>query len=1010
MLMRKLLIAVYIGVCGLQTVAQAPSDFVIPVKVIVGSGEPATITLSWPANADATTYSIKRKLVSDQSYKANFEIIATISSAAATSTGYTDESIQKGLLYEYEISGSFSPSLPAIRSNYICAGIEVPPVHDRGSILLLCDSNIVNDISVRLQRLYADLTGDGWRVIRMDVNGSGNPMDAARIKSKIERIRNEAGDLKQLFIIGHVPVPYAGISLGPDGHTNHIGAWPADGYYGSFTGNWTDNRSSTFVASTRNENRNLPGDGKFDQDSLPPVQLGIGRIDLSNLPVFSMYEADLLNRYLDKDHSFRHGQTIVQKRALIEDNFTTFTEKFSQSAWKSFSSTVGYDNVLIGQYESWLQWPFGFLWSYGGGAGTYTGAGGIGNSGDFVTQSYNTVFTQLFGSYFGDWDSPDNYMRSSIASAGNTLACVWGGRPHWYFHNMSAGMPIGYAALLTMNNKGIYQNLGYSNANAHIALMGDPTLRSSYIKPPQAFFAQVSQGAVNLLWTRADENNIHGYYIYRSNSITGKFVRLNETPVTALQFRDSTPLNGRNVYMVRTVKIDTIITTGSYTNNSTYYNLSQGLFDSVSIEIARQDPVIILEPLLQAELPVQVIVTGDISKKYFVGQKNGEVKLYDHDLNLVNTYARIPGITDVFFSMALDPRFHDNKILYAFFTNTSGDLELSRFRQFENADTSLYDGPILIIPNPGSSKNLGGEIHFDNAGYLYISTGDGDARDAAGGNAQNTQSLLGKILRIIPPNVSDAPSAYTIPQDNPYGNEVFASGLRFPYRWNFDKLAKEIWIGDRGDSSIEEINRLSLIQLSGANFGWPCYEGTSAVNINTCNGESTYQPPLYHYNSPGAGSSVTGGAVYYGETFIDLKGYYIFADASNNKIYLSKFDSAANTYLTSSQLLVPGAISDISEDSDGELYVTSLMGGVYRIGASGRRRYIFLGEGNWDDANNWSNKTIPPSVLPSGSEIIVRPANQGECILNVPQSISAGSKLIVDDNKRFRISGNLQIQ
>ena len=141
-----------------------------------------------------------------------------------------------------------------------------------------------------------------------------------------------------------------------------------------------------------------------------------------------------------------------------------------------------------------------------------------------------------------------------------------------------------------------------------------------------------------------------------------------------------------------------------------------------------------------------------------------------------------------------------------------------------------------------------------------------------------------------------------------------------------------------------------------------------------------------------------------------MKDFYIFADANNGNIYLSKFDSLTRKYVAASQFLFPGAISDISEDSNGELYATSLLGGVYRIGASGPRLYRFLGNGNWDNANNWSNKKIPPAVLPSGSEIVISPGNEGECILNVPQTVSAGSKIIVEDNQRFRIVGNLTIQ
>jgi glucose/arabinose dehydrogenase len=987
--------------CSILCFAQQPKDFIIPVKIKVDPSVPSVI-IQWDANADARSYTIKRKKVTDSSFTQSFTTIAQIDNSVSVSTYFEDINVEQGMLYEYEVSGNFAVSLPALRSTYICAGIDVPAVHYRGHILLLCDSSLTTEINGALDTLYKDLAGDGWKVIRRDVERNNTPVN---VKNKILDVYNNITDLKQVLIVGHVPVPYSG-NIDPDGHTDHNGSWPADGYYGNITGNWTDTISYLFLIGQRPETINQSGDGKFDQSYLPSVQLAVGRIDFSNLPSFEISEAGLIRKYIQKNYKFKH--TVIQpiKRALVEDNFLSFAEKFSQSAWKSYSALVGYDNITVGQYETDLLDQNGYLWSYGNGGGTYTGAGGIGNTSDFVIRTYRTVFTQLFGSYFGDWDNQDNFLRSSLASGGYTLTAVWGGRPHWFFHHMSAGLPMGYAELLTMNNGGIYTNTGYGPTMVHMGLMGDPSLRSNYIKPPQAFSAQTNQAKIDLQWTGANETNVAGYYLYRSNSVTGNFTRLNNEPITELHFTDFTPLNGNNVYMIRTAKMDTIVTLGNYTNNSTYLNLSVGLFDSAVIAA----PTIFLEQIFQAASPKQVVIMGDSSKRYFIGQKNGDVKLYNDRLIFIDTYLSVPGANEGFFSIAFDPGFESNKLLYAFYTNANGDLELSRFKESISADTALPDGVMLTIPNPGASKNLGGEIHFGPGGYLYISTGDGDTKNAASNNAQNNQSLLGKILRIMPPAAASPASAYTIPPDNPYNNEVFASGLRFPLRWEFDKLTNDIWIGDRGDSSIEEINNLSFSSLKGANFGWPCYEGNNTFNNNSCGISGNNQFPVYQYASPGNGSSVTGGTIYHGETFFALKGYYIFADANNNKIYLSRFDSLTQTYNTVSQILSPGAISDISEDSNGELYATSLLGGVYRIGASGPRRYRFFGNRNWNNSNNWSNKAIPPALLPAGSEIIVSPALGGECILNVPQTISASSKIIVENNRRFTIMGNLTIQ
>ncbi len=420
MLIRKLLLVFIISISSQAVCAQAPKDFVIPVRVTTNPQRPS-ITFTWPANANALQYSISRKTVTAGSYTTPFTSIGYISNAQVQ-TSFEDTTIERGVLYEYEISGNFTSSLPAARNFYTCAGIQIPAVADRGRTLLLCDSSVTGDLASDLAVLYADLVGDGWKVTRMDVSRDNTP---ANIKTKITDLYNSMPDLRQVIIIGHVPVPYSG-QVDADGHTNHIGCWPADGYYGSMNSTWTDTITGYSVSNTRPENINLPGDGKFDQTYFPPVQLAVGRIDFYNLPSFAINETGLLSKYLRKNHRFRHREINVLKRALVEDNFLSFTEKFSQSAWRSYAALVGFDSVRTGQYETDLQDENGYLWSYGNGGGTYTGASGIGNTFDFVIKTYRTVFTQLFGSYFGDWDNQDNFLRSSLASGGHTLTAVWG--------------------------------------------------------------------------------------------------------------------------------------------------------------------------------------------------------------------------------------------------------------------------------------------------------------------------------------------------------------------------------------------------------------------------------------------------------------------------------------------------------------------------------------------------------------------------------------------------------
>ncbi len=577
--MKNFLFTILYCFISLLCLAQAPADFVIPVKVTVNKMQP-TITFTWPANADAAAYTVKRKLVTDNSYAAPFATIAILNLNAGTISTYTDMNISIGTMYEYEIDGSFITTLPASRGIYLCAGIDIAPVHSRGTIILLCDNTITAALDFYLNQLNEDLVGDGWKVKRIDVARSNNPHDVVAIKNKVLAAYHENPGTKQLLIIGHVPVPYSG-AIFPDSHSNHLGAWPADGYYGDMVNKWTDIITVDTVPSTREENKNRPGDGKFDQSNFTSVQLGVGRVDFSNLPSFAALETDLLKRYFIKNHAFRMGAVNIGKKALIEDNFLSYSEKFSQGTWKSFAATAGYDKITLGQYETDLLSPGGYLWSYGTGAGTYTDCSAVAHTSDFVTQSYKTVFTQLFGSYFGDWDSQDNLMRASLASAGNTLACVWGGRPQWFLHHMSAGYPIGYSTLLTMNNKSIYTNTGSDAAMVHIGLMGDPSLRSSYTKPVSNLRTAVNKSAVDINWDAAAETAISGYNIYRAATVNDEFLLLTNNPVIANNFTDNSPLTGNNVYMVRTVKADTIIIPGAYSNSSTYYNMAQGVFDSL---------------------------------------------------------------------------------------------------------------------------------------------------------------------------------------------------------------------------------------------------------------------------------------------------------------------------------------------------------------------------------------------------------------------------------------------
>ncbi|MBN1813561.1 MAG: fibronectin type III domain-containing protein, partial [Anaerolineae bacterium] len=216
----------------------------------------------------------------------------------------------------------------------------------------------------------------------------------------------------------------------------------------------------------------------------------------------------------------------------------------------------------------------GYLWAYGCGPGWYQGAVGIGDSEDFGTQDPKVVFTMLLGSYFGDWDSPNNFLRAPLASPTYGLVSVWAGLPNWYAHPMALGETIGYITRQTQNDNTVYNdytNVGY----VHIALMGDPTLRMHPVIPPTNLTASAGSGAVTLNWASSPDT-VLGYHVYRSTTPEGPYTRITATPVTGTSYTNLGLSPGEYTYMVRAVKRET-------SGSGTYINLSQGVFLTVTV-------------------------------------------------------------------------------------------------------------------------------------------------------------------------------------------------------------------------------------------------------------------------------------------------------------------------------------------------------------------------------------------------------------------------------------------
>jgi hypothetical protein len=569
---------------------------------------PPRISLSWRADPEATSYSIFRKLPDELTWGPG-------ASLPADATNYVDSSVQIGTVYQYQVVKGTAATLSHQGFGYINAAIQAPLVETRGTVILMVDQTIAPALARELAALRQDLIGDGWTVIRHDVS---RETPVPQVKAVIKADYDAApASVKTVFLFGHIPVPYSG-DIEPDEHPNHRGAWAADVYYGEMDGAWTD---STVISTNaeRDANWNVPGDGKFDQSTIPTdVELEVGRVDLSNLTDFanktpSRSEVDLLRLYLNKDHNFRHGKIQVPRRGIICDNFPDKGEDpVSGSAWRSYSTLMGPQSIVeVGKsnyFPTVTTEPF--LWGFGAGGGTYISCDGIGSSDDFALNDSKVIFTMFMGSYFGDWDKESAFLRSAIASTSYTLTCSYSGFPNTLYFPMALGKNIGYCIRLTQNNgyRGLFPPHNQGTREIHIGLHGDPTLRMHPVLPPSALIAATNASGVMLSWQPSSDESIVGYHLYRAASGDGPFVRVTgDAPLTMTTFIDQPP-SGAFTYMVRAIKLE-------QSGSGTYYNPSQGIFAAANSSPAADVPLQITGTRLTND-QFHLTVTGQTGESF----------------------------------------------------------------------------------------------------------------------------------------------------------------------------------------------------------------------------------------------------------------------------------------------------------------------------------------------------------------------------------------------------------
>lgn len=340
--------------------------------------------------------------------------------------------------------------------------------------------------------------------------------------------------------------------------------------------------------------------------------------------------------------------------------------------------------------------------------------------------------------------------------------------------------------------------------------------------------------------------------------------------------------------------------------------------------------------------PVEIKNVGD--DRLFVVEKGGIIKILNADGTVNSTpFLNISAIVNSVGSeqgllgLAFHPDYPTNPNFYVNYTNLSGDTVISEYTVSDNPDIANTTGTILLtIPQPYINHN-GGCLNFGPDGYLYIATGDGGDGGDPQNRAQNLNSLLGKLLRID----VDNGTPYGIPADNPFlldGDdntlpEIWAYGLRNPWKFSFDSQTNELFIADVGQNEYEEINAVNSTD-SGNNYGWRCYEGDHNYNTSGCSPSSTMTFPVAEYSHNNSGNfkcSITGGYVYRGTQQPSLVGIYFFADYCSTEIGMLSNNAGTWSY-TFTEPFSGGNWVTFGEDNNGELYIADRFNGnVHKI-------------------------------------------------------------------------------
>jgi glucose/arabinose dehydrogenase len=338
-------------------------------------------------------------------------------------------------------------------------------------------------------------------------------------------------------------------------------------------------------------------------------------------------------------------------------------------------------------------------------------------------------------------------------------------------------------------------------------------------------------------------------------------------------------------------------------------------------------------PGLSFSQPLDLQSPDDGTNRIFIVEKGGLVKVFPNETNATefDIFLNVSGNLSTeseqgLLGLAFHPNFSSNGYFYVHYSPNATTSRISRFTASNATSADLGSELILMdIPQPAMNHN-GGQLAFGPDGFLYLAIGDGGGSGDPDNNAQTRSNLLGNILRIDVDNPADGLN-YSIPNGNPFVGEsdvrpeIYAYGLRNPWRMSFDTLTDDLWTADVGQNSREEINIIE----SGGNYGWKLFEGTFCFS-GDCD-EAGLVPPIFEYDQSNADRSITGGYVYRGNDLTTISGKYIYGDFVSGRIWALELDGSAN------ELLFPSGlnIASFGTDTNEELYVCAFDGSIYKF-------------------------------------------------------------------------------